>query len=64
MNEFEKIQRYIDRYNCHGVHGCEITSKELLALASNLSPIDIALWAFTYGRSKGYRAAKAEAKRG
>lgn len=66
MSEIEKIQQYIEKTAIPEALATrhEMCWKECLALAhSDGAGAAIAL-AFSYGRAKGYRAAKAEARRG
>lgn len=60
MSEIEKIKQYIDKYTPAKSHDYDIMSKELLALAVHTPRIDAVLYAFAYGRAKGYHAAKVE----
>lgn len=69
MSEIEKIQRYIDRaklnipakYGMSMVEGMELSKQ---AFDADNLPLEIIILAFNYGRTKGYRAAQAEARRG
>ena len=67
MSEIEKIQRYIDGVASKFPTGTQYQMKfnELFWL-SDVSKEDVSgalCMAFDYGRAKGYRAAKAEARR-
>lgn len=64
MSEIEKIKRYIEqaglpyslsvRYDCY--------PQELIEMLAETRPFEAMALAFSYGRAKGYRAAKAEAR--
>lgn len=70
MSEIEKIQRYIERtkmdkrlttpYSINLEESFELAKQ---ALSCGDFPIEAISLAFNYGRAKGYRAAKAEARR-
>lgn len=64
MTEIEKMKKYIEENKIQGKasRSCDMTTKELLALATGLPAVDAAIWAFAYGCAKGYRAAKAEVR--
>ena len=69
MTEIEKIERYVKRTKMegHSLNVYEMNLAEAFALAiqaheDNDLPISIINLAFTYGRAKGYRAAKAEGR--
>ena len=68
MSEIEKIRQIVERANLDKYDGYKIGAIEGLELskaayeAKDL-PLEIILLAFNYGRVKGYRAAKAEARR-
>lgn len=66
MNEIERIRRYIDKVkipntiaNRYGMPFSEVRALRDKMESDCLSAI---CFAFTYGRAKGYRAAKAEDK--
>lgn len=67
MTEIEKIQRYVDkhgisrnsRYGMNVIEGLELSKA---AYEAKDLPLEIIVLAFNYGRAKGYRAAKAEAR--
>lgn len=65
MSELERIQRYIDSTNVNTKH-YQMSLADLFALYAafkeSLSANIICL-AFNYGQAKGYRAAKAEARK-
>lgn len=61
MSEIEKVQRYIDKHKVPYNPRYEMPVREVVALAHDLTSLDAVMLAFTYGRAKGYRAAKAEA---
>ena len=65
MTEIEKMQKYIERTKLEDGGRYKIGLHEAYALARrahNLDslPIEIIDLAFSYGKAKGYRAAKAE----
>lgn len=71
MSEIEKMKRYIERTNIeekktdpYKMNICEAFELAHQALSRGDLPIDVITPAFDYGRAKGYRAAKAEARRG
>lgn len=57
----EKIQRYIEKSNVPCNVRYDASFKEVIAMASEMAALDAVVLAFNYGRTKGYRAAKAEA---
>lgn len=65
MNEVEKIQDYIDRTKIKRPKAYTWSLQELSALYSlaERDPYESFRLAFNYGRAKGYRAAKAEARK-
>lgn len=65
MSEIEKVKRYIQEPNIPKdvSRHYTIRIKEGKAIGS-LPRFDAILLAFFYGEAKGYRAAKAEARRG
>ncbi len=69
MSEIEKIKQYIDRTKMDKGTRYEMSFNEALTLAreANLSGDDSAFTAitlaFSYGKAKGYRAAKAEGRK-
>lgn len=68
MSEIEKIQKYIartkcdkqDRYGMNCIEAIELTKR---ACESADFPLEVISLALNYGKAKGYRAAKAEARR-
>lgn len=68
MSEIEKMKRYIER--THIKRGDKYylafgETTELLHAATDVnSMFEVIALAFNYGKAKGYRAAKAEVKRG
>lgn len=66
MSEIETMQRYVERTKIGNAHSYTMNMREMLALAefAQSVPFEMICMAFSYGRSKGYRAAKAEVKRG
>lgn len=68
MSEIERIRRYIEReklsegsrYSMSMVEGLELSR---LAYEDKDLPVGIIVLAFNYGRAKGRREAKAEARR-
>lgn len=68
MSEIEKIQRYVERmkldvskrYDMNMIEGLELSNAAYTAKAL---PLEVITLAFNYGRAKGYRAAKTEARR-
>ncbi len=67
MNEIEKIQRYIERTGGKFQRETHyrMNLQELFGLSNILAEdtVGAICLAFDYGRAKGYRAAKAEARR-
>lgn len=64
MSEIESIQRYIDRTNMkHDLDGYSMRHDDIFALLSSRDMGFAVIMAFEYGKAKGYRAAKAEARR-
>lgn len=68
MSEIEKMKRYIGRTHMNKAENyCLVYGKavELLHTAVDTNSIfEVIALAFDYGKAKGYRAAKAEVKRG
>lgn len=62
MSEIQKIQRYVETKKVPDQIKYTATLQEICALARELSPIDAVALAFSYGKAKGYQAAKAEDK--
>ena len=64
MSEIEKMKRYIEGNK--GLYNTryDVRSKEILAMVLEMEILDAVMLAFSYGRAKGYRAAKAEARHG
>jgi hypothetical protein len=68
MSEMEKMKRYIERtkmnvskgYSMNMLEGLELSK---LAYEASDLPLEIIVFAFKYGKAKGYRAAKAEGRR-
>ena len=63
MSEIEKMKRYIEITNAGDLPRYEINMAEALELKHYPYIIDAIWLAFSYGRAKGYRAAKAEVRR-
>lgn len=65
MSEIEKIQIYIERTKMEDNDDYGMKCGETIALAhiTDERPVDAILLAFSYGRAKGYRLAKARAKK-
>ena len=63
MSEIEKMRRYIEKSKVPRTPRYDASINEVIAIASEMSPIEAANFAFVYGRVKGYRAAKAEGRR-
>lgn len=65
MSEIEKMKRYIERTKMKADNSYQLNFLELLDLAhaTEETPAEIVCLAFDYGKAKGYRAAKAEARR-
>ena len=64
----EEIQRYIERTKIANFHQYSMSSVALAELSEQICgttdfPFKTVILVFKYGRAKGYRAAKAEAKR-
>lgn len=61
----ERIKKYIERTDIdeslRKKYGASV--KEVISLCSVARGANLAYWAFEYGMAKGYRAAKAEARR-
>lgn len=64
MSEIEKMKRYIDKYGAPSNPRYSMSMREVLAVAYELGEIDAVNLAFVYGQAKGYRAAKAEVRKG
>ena len=67
MSELERIQRYIARTGMNKNGKCCLMLQDTVALlhkglASEDDLFETILLAFDYGRAKGYRAARREAK--
>ena len=60
MSEIEKMRRYIEKYKVPRTPRYDASINEIIAIASEMSPMEAANFAFVYGRAKGYRAGKAE----
>jgi len=65
MTAIEKIHRYIQRTQIKESDAYQMDLRELMDLAHATAeePVDIICLTFNYGKAKGYRAAKAEAKK-
>lgn len=67
MSEIEKMERYIERtaVSAHATNNFDMLQSEWIALACacKADPISGVSLAFLYGQAKGYRAAKAKARR-
>ena len=64
MTEIEKMKRYIERTPVNDDHDTYvIRAREIATLLSYGCQADAIMMAFDYGRAKGYRAAKAEARK-
>ena len=69
MSEIEKMKRYIERTKLAGNDRFYLDTAEAFELAHKAtdsfeSQIEVIALAFNYGKAKGYRAAKVEARRG
>lgn len=71
MSEIEKMKRYIERTNMklENPHSYAMNLKEAFELSHQAYsvddlPIEMISLAFNYGQAKGYRAAKAEGRKG
>ncbi len=62
MSEIEKVQRYISKNKAPSNPRYDANLNEIFAIAHEMSPVEAVNLAFTYGRAKGYRAAKAEVR--
>ncbi len=62
MSEIEKMRRYIEKYKVPCTPRYDASINEIIAIASGMSPMEAANFAFVYGRAKGYRAGKAEGR--
>ena len=62
MSEIEKIKRYIDKHEVPCNPQYIMTVDEALAVAHELGGLEAVSMAFAYGKAKGYRSAKAEAR--
>ena len=58
MSEIEKMRRYIEKSKVPRTPRYDASINEVIAIASEMSPIEAANFAFVYGRAKGYRAEK------
>lgn len=67
MNEIEKMKKYIERTKLDKCSYClsmaEGFSLAHMAHETNGFPLEVVNLAFNYGKAKGYRAAKAEARK-
>lgn len=65
MNELEQINRYIERTRMSNGKAYRMNLVDIVAMAMNAKddPWEMLRLAFDYGRAKGYRAARAEAKK-
>ncbi len=68
MSEIEKMKRYIERTKLDKNDRFYLDMDEAFELAwqaqtSSDAPLEVISLAFNYGKAKGYRAAKAEARR-
>lgn len=64
MNEIEKIKRYIERTRMARPNlRYDMSMSELRALADMDGYSEPVVLAFQYGRAKGYRCGKAEARK-
>ena len=68
MTEIEKMKRYVERTKLKRTDRFGLNAEEALELANQAYsagalPINVINLAFRYGKAKGYRAAKAEARR-
>ncbi|MEY8374073.1 hypothetical protein AAK912_11415 [Merdimmobilis hominis] len=63
MEVMDKIWRYIDNTKISNGMQYAMQTREMTTLRE-LSPLDGIATAFYYGRAKGYRAAKAQQKKG
>ena len=62
MEEIDKIRTYVKRTGIkkHRSALYDMRYSMIDYLAGNLGPRDAVIWAFVYGRAKGYRMAMAE----
>lgn len=63
MSELEKIQRYIDNTNLPGLSRYQMGFHDMMGLSEIEETFDRMVMAFEYGLAKGWRAAKASAKK-
>ena len=67
MSELEKMQRYIEQTKMNEADNYCLVYREAVELLQTAtdtnSMVEIIAFAFNYGKAKGYRAAKAEARR-
>ena len=63
MTEIEKIKCYIARHKAPIGPRYDANFREVRAMAHQLETVEAIVLAFTYGRAKGYQAAKAEVER-
>lgn len=67
MSEIEKMKRYIERTKMDKNYRFCMNFKEAVELSHMMRdtaiPAEIISLAFDYGKAKGYRSAKAEARR-
>lgn len=66
MSNIEKMRKYIAQTERKDSHRYQMSVVETidLAHAAAETPVEIICLAFEYGLAKGYRAAKAEARKG
>lgn len=62
MSEVEKIRSYIERYGAPYNPLYVMGMNEVSAVVSEMGPFEAVSLAFTYGKAKGYQAAKKEAQ--
>ena len=64
MSELERIRKYIDKTKCRDVRYSMIASevKALAQFSANGHPIEAIILAFSYGRAKGCRKDRKEAR--
>lgn len=64
MSEIEKIKQYICKNVVPNSQRYSMSMNEAIAVAHELDRIEAIEIAFIYGKAKGYKAAKAEMRRG